>query len=88
VRLDSPFPDPDGFRPLWFHSSQKQQRDAEDRREAIDRAVEELQQLKPKVEGPRSRLTTREGIAEKAEGILAHRGAQSWIRYIIDEARQ
>jgi transposase len=86
--LDSPFPDPDGFRLLWFHSSQKQQRDAEDRREAIDRAVEELQQLKAKVEGPRSRLTTREGIAEKAEGILAHRGAQSWIRYIIDEARQ
>lgn len=86
--LDSPFPDPDGFRLLWFHSSQKQERDAEDRREAIDRAVEELQQLKDKVEGPRSRLTTREGIAEKAEGILAHRGAQSWIRYIIDEARQ
>lgn len=86
--LDSPFPDPDGFRLLWFHSSQKQERDAEDRREAIDRAVEELQQLKAKVEGPRSRLTTREGIAEKAEGILAHRGAQSWIRYIIDEARQ
>jgi len=86
--LDSPFPDPDGFRLLWFHSSQKQERDAEDRREAIDRAVEELQQLKAKVEGPRSRLTTREGIAEKADGILAHRGAQSWIRYIIDEARQ
>jgi transposase len=86
--LDSPFPDPDGFRLLWFHSSQKQERDAEDRREAIDRAVEELQQLKAKVEGPRSRLTTREGIAEKAEGILAHRGAQSWIRYTLDEVRQ
>jgi len=33
---------------------------------AIDRAVEEFQQLKAKVEGPRSRLTTREGIAEDA----------------------
>jgi transposase len=86
--LDSPFPDPDGFRLLWFHSSQKQQRDAEDRREAIDRAVEELQQLKAKVEGPRSRLSTREGIAEKVEEILTHRGAQSWIHYAIEERKQ
>jgi hypothetical protein len=37
--LDSPFPDPDGFRLLWFHSSQKQERDAENRQESIDRAV-------------------------------------------------
>ena len=86
--LDSPFPDPDGFRLLWFHSSQKQERDAEGRREAIDRAVEELQQLKDKVEGPRSRLSTREGIAQKVEGTLAHRGAQRWIRYTIDEQKQ
>ena len=26
--VDSPFPDPDGFRLIWFHSSQKEQRDA------------------------------------------------------------
>jgi len=44
--LDSPFPDRDGFRLLWFHSSLKQQRDAESRQEALERAVEELQQLK------------------------------------------
>jgi len=86
--LDSPFPDPDGFRLLWFHSSQKQERDVEDRREAIDRAVEELQQLKAKVEGPRSRLATREGIAQKVEGILAHRGAQRWIGYVLEERKQ
>jgi len=30
--VDSPFPDPDGFRLIWFHSSQKEQRDAEGRR--------------------------------------------------------
>jgi len=86
--LDSPFPDPDGFRLLWFHSSQKQERDAENRQEAISRAVEELQQLKAKVEGPRSRLTTREGIAQKVEGILTHRGVQKWIRYAIEERKQ
>ncbi len=86
--LDSPFPDPDGYRLVWFHSSLKQQRDAENRQEPIDRAVEELAQLKAKVESPRSRLTTREGIAQKVEAILSHRGAQRWIRYAIEEQKQ
>jgi transposase len=81
--LDSPFPDPDGFRLLWFHSTQKQERDAEGRQKSIDRAVEELQQLKAKVEAPRSRLTTREGIAQKVAAILEHQGAQRWIRYTL-----
>ena len=86
--VDSPFPDADGFRLLWFHSSVKQQRDAENRGEAIDRAVEDLEQLKTKVESARSRLSTREGIAQKAEAILSHRGAQRWIRYPIEERKQ
>jgi len=86
--MDSPFPDPDGYRLLWFHSSLKQQRDAENRQEAIDRAVEELLLLKAKAESPRTRLTTREGIAAKVEAILSHRRVQRWIRYTIEEQRQ
>ena len=85
--VDSPFPDPDGFRLLWFHSSEKEGRDGEDRRERIARAVGELEELKAKMEGPRSRLKTREGIAEKADLILAHRGVQRWLRYTIEETR-
>jgi transposase len=88
LALDSPFTDPDGYRLLWFHSSLKQQRDAENRQEAMNRAVEELRQLKAKAESPRTRLTTREGIAQKVEGILSHRGAQRWIRYTIEERKQ
>ncbi|MFH1007176.1 MAG: hypothetical protein V1800_06710, partial [Candidatus Latescibacterota bacterium] len=85
--VDSPFPDPDGFRLLWFHSNAKEQRDGEDRRERITRAVGELEELKARVEGPRSRLKGREGIAEKADRILAHRGVQRWLRYSIEETR-
>jgi hypothetical protein len=33
-------------------------------------------------------LSTREGIAQKVERTLAHRGAQRWIRYTIDEQKQ
>ena len=83
--VDSPFPDPDGFRLVWFHSTEKEQRDGEDRRERIARAVGELEELKAKVDGPRSRLKTREGIAEKADRILTHRGVQRWLRYSIEE---
>ena len=86
--LDSPFPDPDGYRLLWFHSSLKQQRDAETRQDTLDRAMEDLQHLKAKAESPRARLTSREGIARKVEEVLSHRGAQRWIRYTIEERRQ
>jgi transposase len=84
--VESPFPDPDGYRLLWFHSTAKEQRDQEDRRERIARAVDELEQLKAKVESPRSRLKSREGIAEKADRIVAHRGVQRWLRYAIEES--
>lgn len=85
--VDSPFPDPDGFRLVWFHSTEKEQRDWEDRRERISRTVGELDELKAKVEGPRSRLKTREGIAEKADRILRHRGVQRLLRYSIEETQ-
>jgi transposase len=85
--VDSPFPDPDGFRLIWFHSSQKEQRDAEGRRERIARAISGLEELKAKVESPRSRLKTKQGIAEKAEQILTHRGVQRVMRYSIEESR-
>jgi transposase len=86
--VDAPFPDPDGFRLMWFHSSAKEGRDGEERRERIARALEELEELKTKVESPRSRLKRREGIAEKADRILAHRGVQRWLRYTIEERRE
>ena len=86
--LCSPFPDPDGFRLLWFHSSLKQERDSESRREAVGRAVEELQMLKTKIEGPRSRLKTREGITEKVEAVLRQRQVGRWIRYTIEESQE
>ena len=57
--VDSLFSDPDGFRLIWFHSSQKEERDAEERREKIMRAISGLEELKAKVESPRSRLKTK-----------------------------
>ena len=83
----SAFPDPDGFRLFWFHSSLKQERDVAARQESLRRAVEELQLLKVKVEGPRSRVKTREGVAEKVDAVLKHRGVDRWIRYTLEEQK-
>lgn len=86
--MDSPMPDSDGYRLIWYHSSAKQDQDAAWRQQQLERAVSELEQLKVKVERSRSRYTTRAGIAEKVEQILAHRGAQRWLRYRIEERRE
>jgi len=86
--MDSPLPDPEGYRLIWYHSSAKQDQDAAWRQQQLERAVTELQQLKLKVERSRSRYTTRAGVAEKVEQILAHRGAQRWLRYRIEERQE
>jgi hypothetical protein len=86
--IRSPIPDPDGFRLLWFHSSAKQERDVANRAVMLARTIGELECLKAKVEGPRSRFTTQEGIAERVDQILKHRGADRWITYRIDTVSQ
>jgi transposase len=86
--MDCPLPDPDGYRLIWYHSSAKQDQDAAWRQQQLERAVTELEQLKVKVERSRSLYSTRAGVAEKVEQILAHRGAQRWLRYRIEERRE
>ena len=86
--MDSPLPDSDGYRLIWYHSSYKQDQDAKWRQQQLERAVSDLEQLKVKVERSRSRYTARAGIAQKVEQILAYRGAQRWLRYRIEERQE
>jgi len=72
--------------PDWQQVASYPGRLKEDPPELI-RAVGELQELKAKVEGPRSRLKSREGIAERADRILSQRGVQRWLRYRIEESQ-
>jgi transposase len=83
--IESPIPDSDGYRLIWFYSSHKKERDAENRRMAIDKALKELDELNTKLEGPRCRYRTRQGVAEAADTMLEEANAQSWIRYTINE---
>lgn len=81
--LASPIPDADGYRLIWFHSSHKKERDAQSRQDKMVRACKELDELKNKLEGPRCRYTTLEGVELAVKNIFSETGAQRWIRYHI-----
>jgi len=82
--LESPFPDANGFRLIWYHSSLKRERDAQARQAVINRAWKELEALAGVLEGPRCRYKQREGVAKKAEEALRQAGAARWLHYEVE----
>ena len=82
--MQSPIPDADGYRLIWFYSTHKKQRDVKSRQDKIARALKQLDRLKAKLDGPRSRHRTLEGVDMAAEKILSETGAKAWIFYKID----
>jgi len=83
--MESPIPDADGYRLIWFHSSHKRERDAQSRQDRIVRALKELDKFKAKLEGPRCRYTTFEGVELAVKKILSDTGAQAWISHQIHQ---
>jgi len=81
--VKSPIPDADGYRLIWFHSSHKRERDAGSRQDHIVRACKELDVLKAKLEGPRSRYSTLKAVELAVSEILANTATGAWIRYQI-----
>lgn len=86
--IESPIPDANGFRLVWFHSSHKQQRDVDSRQEMINRAWKKLEAVQKTLEGPRCRYTTRAGVAEKAESLLEETGATRWLCVGVEEREE
>jgi len=83
--VESPIPDVDGYRLIWYHSSHKRERDAQNRQDRMVRAYKELDRLKAKLDGPRCRYTTLEGVDQAVKTILSDTGAQAWVNYEIQE---
>lgn len=73
----------EGFRIVWFHSSQKERRDQEEREDKIDRAVRALQELRDRLASPRSRLRSRDRVDEAIELALSSSGAERWLVVIV-----
>ncbi len=88
LAIESPIPDANGFRLVWFHSSHKKQRDAQYRQECINRAWKKLEAFQNVLGGPRCRYTTRSGVAKKVEGLLEETGATRWLRVVVEEREE
>lgn len=76
----------DGFRLLWYHSRRKAASDESSRAERSVRATRELEELRDRLRGPRSRLRDRAAVEQAATKILADRNvAELWRLEILEE---
>ena len=82
--IPSPIPDADGFRLFWYESSHKLERDAQARRDALQKAWKQLEDLAARLHGPRPRFATRAAVAAAVEAILATTGAARWVAYAVE----
>jgi transposase len=69
-----------GYRLLWFWSSKKAADDRATRERNIQRAQEELQEIRDRIGQPYSRLKTKEKILEEAQKVLRERKVTQWIK--------
>jgi transposase len=86
--LDSPLPETNGFRLIWFYSSHKCRRDAEKRQKAILRALQEMEKLEEKLQKPRCRIKTARTLRKIVDALLAEAAASRWIDYTVERIHQ
>lgn len=74
----------EGFRIVWFHSTEKEKRDRQEREEKIDRAIRELQDLQDRLASPRTRLRRRDKVDDAIEAIVEGMGAGRWMEVGVE----
>jgi transposase len=75
----------EGYRLVWYHSTNKAENDAAVRTRQVDRALRELAELQQKLGSPKSRYQDRAKVVTAVEAILESRGAGGWITSTIEE---
>src|SRR5438132_1501144 len=70
----------EGYRIVWFHSTEKEKRDRQQRQEMMDRAIQELRDLNDRLASPRTRFRKRAKVDEEIRRILEECPASSWLR--------
>jgi len=83
---ESPIPEVNGFRLIWFRSSEKCRRDADSRHDATVRADKALEKLAEKLLTPRCRLKKVRNVRKAVDEILDQTGARRWIDYKVEHA--
>ena len=75
----------EGYRLAWYHSTRKAQQDAYTRQQQVERATNELAELRQKLLSPRTRYRQETKVVEAVQEILRNRGVEDWIITEITE---
>ena len=74
----------EGYRLVWYHSQRKAELDAVARAGRIQRALQQLSQLRDKLRSPKTRYRQEGKVAEAVAEILRSCGAEAWISTEIE----
>ena len=78
----------EGYRLLWYHSTQKVIRDAQRRARRLQRAMQELRELRDRLQGPKTRFRQRSKVAAAVEVILQKYEVEALLLVdILEEAK-
>jgi len=69
----------EGYRLVWYYSTRKAEQDARARHQQVERALNELAELRQKLSSPRTRYRREAKVAEAVQEILQARGVERWI---------
>jgi len=75
----------EGYRLIWYHSTRKAELDAEARLTRLERALEQLDELRKKLASPRTRYRQRAKVAEAVETLVRDCNVVGWITIEIEE---
>jgi transposase len=75
----------EGYRLVWYHSTRKAEQDAHSRHQQVERALNELAELRQKLSSHRTRYRREAKVAEAVQEILRARGVERWIVTEIKE---
>jgi transposase len=76
----------EGYRILWYHSSQKQERDCQARMKKVTKARKRLQQLRPPGRG--AAFPTEQAAREAVRRILDKAKVRDWLNVVVEEVVQ
>jgi transposase len=76
----------EGYRILWYHSSQKQERDAQARMKKVNKTRKRLRRLRPPGRG--AAFKTEQAARDAVERALEKGQVQDWLQVVIEEVVQ
>jgi transposase len=76
----------EGYRILWYHSSQKQQRDFQARMKKVNKARKRLQRLRPPGRG--EAFKTLQAARKAVRRVLKEAKVRDWLKVVIEEVVQ